>query len=165
MDKYLVLRHFNAPEIVGFLEAKEAVMGDVVVFIPTTYILRVGSNHMNLIHRHPPISLETCQRAAFTRFATLIAGGNGPIPILPWVIVILDPTNNTAYKDRFYNRVNGNVVVELIKTIFTVGGYDDLMLQSKKFAFTEVDRKRNLDGPTMVKVFLGKIVPTASANV
>ena len=133
-DKRLALTNSNAQKIMEIFKVKEQVMGNVVTFIPTVYTAGTGSGHMNLIHQNQSISLEMCQRAAFGRFGTLLADTD-PIPPQPWMVTALNPAADANDKKQFYNRVNGNVVVELLKNILTPGGFDDLMLQSHKFTF------------------------------
>ena len=41
----------------------------------------------------------------------------------------MDPGTIDADKEAFYDRVHGNVVVEVLKNILTPKGFDDLMLQ------------------------------------
>ena len=50
----------------------------------------------------------------------------------------LDPANINADKAIFYTRVHANVVVEIVKNFLTPNGWDDLMLQQHKFAFTDI---------------------------
>ena len=79
--------------------------------------------------------------------------------------VALDPANNNADKARFYTRVHENVIVEIVKNFLTPNGWDDLMLQQHKFVFTDITGMKSYDGPTMLKVLLEEIYPTASVNV
>ncbi len=163
-DKRLALTNSNAQQIMEILKVKEQVMGSVITFVPTAYAAGTGIGHKNLISQSPSISLEACQRAAFIRFATQL-GDNDPIPDQPWTTAQLDPGANIGDKAKFYDRVNGNVVVELLKNIFTPGGFEDLMLQSEKFTFTNTAGVKSYDGPTMLKVALEEIDPTASVNI
>ena len=140
-------------------------MGSVVTFIPTTYNGGTGTDHKNLIHQSPSISLESCQQAAFARFGTALVGDNAPIPDQPWLTVDLDPAVNAGDKAKFYDRVNGNVVVELLKNILTPNGFEDLMLHQEKFTFTSATGVKRYDGPTMLKVALEEIDPTSSVNI
>ena len=119
---------------------------------------------MNLIHQIPSIPLEIFQRGAHARFGNALAGGD-TIPAQPWISVALDPANNNADKDKFYTRVNANVVVEIVKNFLTPNGWDYLMLQQHKFAFTDTTGITIYDGQTMLKVLLEEIDPTASVNV
>ena len=59
-DKQLALTNSNAQKIMEILKVKEQVMGSVVTFIPTTYNGGTGTDHKNLIHQSPSISLESC---------------------------------------------------------------------------------------------------------
>ena len=79
--------------------------------------------------------------------------------------VALDPANNNTEKARLYTRVHVNVVVEIVKKFLKPNGWDDMMLQQHKFAFTEITVMKNYDGPTLLKVLLKEIDPTASVNV
>lgn len=163
-DKRLALTNSNSPQILALLKVKEQVMGGVVTGIPTSYAGGIPSALMNLITQSPSIPLEMVQRRAFTRYNNPL-GENDPIPPQPWTANVLDPANNDAHKAIFYDRVNGNVVVELIKNTLTPGGWDDLMLQELKFSFQGVNGIKSYDGPTMLKVVLEEIDPTASVNI
>ena len=77
----------------------------------------------------------------------------------------LDPANNNADKAKFYTRLHVNVVVEIVKNFLTPNEWDYLMLQKNKFAFTDITGMKIYDGPTMLKVLLEEIDPTASVNV
>ena len=77
----------------------------------------------------------------------------------------MDPVNNNADEARFYTWVHANVVVEIVKNFLTPNGWDDLMLQQHKFAFTEITGMKSYDGPTLLKVLLEEIDPTAPVNV
>ena len=79
--------------------------------------------------------------------------------------VALDPENNNADEAIFYTRVHANVVVEIVKNFLKLNGWDDMMLQQDKFAFTGIAGMKSYDGPTLLKVLLGEIEPTASVNV
>ena len=48
----------------------------------------------------------------------------------------MDPANKSADEAIFYTRVHANVVVKIVKNFLTPNGWDDLMLQQHKFAFT-----------------------------
>ena len=119
---------------------------------------------MNLIHQIPSIPLEIVQQDAHTRFGTTLADGD-TIPEQPWMSVALDPANKNADEARFYTRVHVNAVVEIVKNFLTPNGWDDLMLQQHKFAFTDITGMKSYDGPTLLKVQLEEIDPTASVNV
>lgn len=108
--------------------------------------------------------MEECQRAAHARFATALRD-NDPIPDLPWTTDQLDPGASAPNKVKFYDRVNGNVVAELIKKILTPSGFDDLMLESPKFTFTSLGGQKSYDGQTMLKVLLEEIDPTALVKI
>lgn len=163
-DKRLALSNSNAQELMEFFKVKEQTMGSTVSFIPTSFVGGVPSEHKNLIHQSPSISLEACQRNAHARFATTL-GPNDPIPAQPWTTVTLDPGTVPTDKAKFYDRVNGNVVVEIIKNTLLPCGFDDLMLQADKFTFIGTDGHKSFDGPTMLKVLLEEIDPTASVNI
>ena len=92
-------------------------------------------------------------------------GDNDPIPAQPWRSVLLDPAASANDKLKLYDRVNINVVVEILKNTLTPGGFDDLMLQSHKFTSTNAVGVKNFDGPNMLKVALKEIDPTASVNI
>ena len=119
---------------------------------------------MNRIHQSPSIPLEIFQRGAHARFETALADGD-TIPEQPWMSVALDPANNNADEARFYTRVHANVVVEIVKNFLTPNGWDDMILQQHKFAFTDITGMKSYDGPTLIKVLLEEIDPTASVNV
>lgn len=163
-DKRLALTNSNAAEILALLKVKEQVMGGVVTGIPTSYAGGVPGGLMNLITQSPSIPLEMVQRRAFKRYNNPIAE-HDPVPNQPWTANILDPATVDADKVIFYDRVNGNVVVELIKNTLTPGGWDDLMLQEAKFSFQGANGIKSYDGPTMLKVILEEIDPTASVNI
>ena len=109
----MALTNSNAQKIMEILKVKEQVMGSVITFVPTAYSGGIGIDHKNLISQSPSISLEACQRAAFVRFAAPL-GDNDPIPDQPWTTAQLDPGASNDDKAKFYDRVNGNVVVELL---------------------------------------------------
>ena len=77
----------------------------------------------------------------------------------------LDPENNNADEAKLYTQVHANVMVEIFKNFLTPNGWDDLMLQQHKFAFTDITGMKSYYGPTMLKVLLEEIDPTASFNV
>ena len=56
-------------------------------------------------------------------------------------------------------------MVEIVKNFLTPNRWDDFMLQQHKFAFTDITGMKSYDGPTMLKVLLKEIDPTASVNV
>ena len=119
---------------------------------------------MNPIHQISSIPLEIVQRGAHAHFGTALADGD-TIPEQPWMSVALNPANNNADKAGFYTRVHANVVVKIVKNFLTPNGWDDLMLQQHKFAFTEITGMKSYDGPTLLKVLLKEIDPTAPVNV
>ena len=92
-------------------------------------------------------------------------GDADPIPAQPWAVSALDPASDANDKKQFYNRVNGNVVVELLKNILTPGGFNDLMLQSHKFTFINNFGVKSYNGPTMMMVAIKEIDLTASVNI
>ena len=55
--------------------------------------------------------------------------------------------------------------MEIVKNFLTPNGWDDLMLQQHKFAFANITGMKSYDGPTLIKVLLEEIDPTASVNV
>ena len=79
--------------------------------------------------------------------------------------VALDPANNYLDEVKFYTRVHVNVVAEKVNNFLTPNGWDDLMLQQQKLAFTDITVMKSYDGPTMLKVLLKEIDPTAPVNV
>ena len=119
---------------------------------------------MNLIHQSPSIPLEIFQRGDHVRFGTSLADGD-TILEHPWMSVALDPANNNVDEARLYTRIHENVVVEIFKNFLTPNIWDDLMLQQHKFAFTEITGMKSYNGPTLLKVLLKEIDPTASFNV
>ena len=143
---------------------KEQLMGTVVTGVPTVYTAGTGSSLMNLIHQSPLIPLEIVQRGAHTRFGAGLADVD-TIPAHPWISVALDPANNNADKAKFYNWLHANVVVEIVKNFLTPNGWDDLMLQQHKFAFTDITGMKSYDGPTILKVLIKEVDPTAPVNV
>ena len=147
-----------------FLKMKEQLMGTVVTGVLTVYTAGVGSSPTNLIYQIPLIPLDIFQKGAHARFGTALPDGN-TILEKPWMSVALDPANNNAYEARFYTRVHVNVVVEIVKNFLTPIGWDDLMLQQHKFAFMGITGIKSYDGPTLLKVLLKEIDPTASVNV
>ena len=143
---------------------KEQLMETVVTGVPTVYTSGIGSSPMNLIHQSPSIPLEIVQRGAHARFGTALDDGD-TIPEQPWMSVSLDPANNNADEARFYTRVHVNVFVEIVKNFLTPNEWDDLMLHQHKFSFTDITGMKSYDGPTLLKVLLEEIDPTASVNV
>jgi len=87
------------------------------------------------------------------------------VPDQPWASRVLDPGNDDADKAAFYNRVNANVVGEIIKNTLTPPAWDDLMLHSAKFTFVSPTGSKSYDGPCMMKVIYSEIEPTASVNI
>ena len=160
----LPLSNASATNIMGFLKMKEQLMGIFVTRVPTLYTSGVGSSPMNLIHQSPSIPLDIFQRGAHARFGTALADGD-TIPEQPWISVALDPANNNADEATFYTRVHENVVVEIVKNFLTPNGWDDLMLQQQKFVFSDITGMKSYDGPTLLKVLLEEIDPTASVKV
>ena len=139
-------------------------MGYFTTVVPTEYAAGVGSVPMNLICQSPLIPLEIIQRGAHACFGTALGDG-APIPSHPWISVTLDPANNVGQKDMLYSMVNANVVIKIIENILTPKGWDTLMLQQHKFAFSGLTEKEIYDGLTMLKVFLEEVDPIASVNL
>ena len=158
------LSNTTAPKIMECLKIKEQLMGTVVTGVLTVYTAGVGSSLMNLIHQSPSISLEIVQQGAHARFGTDLADGD-TIPAQPWMSVSLDPENNNAEKAKFYTRVHANVVAEIVKNLLTPNRWDDLMLQQHKFVLMDITGMTSYNGPTMLKVLLEEIDPTASVKV
>ena len=128
-DQRLTLTRENAQNIIAQFKVNEQLIGALVTGIPREYDAAGAVNaRMNLIHQCPTIGLEMVQRAAFGHFGTDIAP-NDPIPDQPWTTAILDPANIDGDKNTFYDQVNTNVVMEIIKNTLTPGASDDLMLQ------------------------------------
>ena len=163
-DKRLALTNSNSAAIMEYFKVKEQTMGEVVTHIPTTWTAGVGGSHMNLIHQSPSISLDCLQRAAFRRFGTALAD-NVLIPAQPWTAVDLTPATVDDDKKKFFSRVHGNVVVEIIKNCLTPSGWDDLMLEKDKFTFVTSTGSESYDGPVMLKVLFENIDPTSSVNI
>ena len=128
-------------------------MGTVVTGVPIVYTAGVGISLMNLIHQSPSIPLEIVQRGAHAHFGNALAYGD-TIPEQPWMSVALDPANNNADEARFYTGAHANFVVEIVKNFLTPNGWDDLMLQQHRFAFTDITGMKSYDGPTLLKVLL-----------
>ena len=158
-SRKLPLSNTSATNIMEFLNIKEQLMGTIVTGVPTVYTAGVESSPMNLIHQSPSIPLEIVQQGAHAPFGTALADGD-TIPEQPWMSVPLDPENNNADKARFYTWVHENVVVEIFKNFLTPNGWDDLMLQQHKFAFTDITGIKSYDGPTILRVALEEIDPT-----
>ena len=164
-DKRLPLTSSSAAAIMAVLRGKEQLMGEVVTGILTTYTVGTAGDFKNLITQSPTIDLERVQREAFRRFSTAIDEA-GPIPATPWPKEALTPGTNDAHKAKFYNRVDSNVVSEIIKGTLTPKGWEDLMLEKKKFTFTvAATGVETYDGPCMLKVLLEEIDPTSSVNI
>ena len=121
-NKRLALTNSNSAEIMAFLKVKEQIMGGVVTGIPTRYARGIEIAMMDLIHQSPSISLEMCQRRAHVRFSTPLGDGD-LIPPQPWTSRTLDPANVDTDKAKFYDRVNANVVVEIVKNTLKPGGW------------------------------------------
>ena len=160
----LPLSNASAPKIMEFLKMKEQLMGTVVTGVPTVYTVGAGSSPMNLIHQSPLISLDIVQRGAHVTFGTALADGDA-ILAQPCISVALDPENNNADEAKLYNRLHVNVVVEIVKNFLTPNGWDYLMLQQQNVSFPDITGMKSYDGPTMLKVLLNEIDPTASVNV
>ena len=79
--------------------------------------------------------------------------------------VALDPANNNVDKAILYTRIHEDVVLEIVKNFLTPNGWDNLMLQQQKFAFTDITGIKSNDGPTLLKVLLEEIDPPASVDV
>ena len=77
----------------------------------------------------------------------------------------IGPRKKNTDESKFYTRVHANVVVEIVKNFLTPNGWDDLMLQQHKFAFTYITGMKSYDGPTMLKVLLDKIDQKALVNM
>ena len=164
VDQRLPLTNSSSEKIMEILKIKEQVMGGVVTGVPTSYAGGIPSELKNIIYQSPSITIEMCQRRAFTRYSTPL-GEHDPIPARPWMEAPIDPANIAGDKDRFYDRVNWNVVVELVKNILTPKGWNDLMLQQEKFSFYNSMGEKSYDGPTLLKVVIEEINPTASVNI
>ena len=147
------LSNASATNIMEFFKMKEQLMGTVVTGVPTVYTAGIGSSPMNLIYQIPSIPHEIVQRGAHARFGTALTDGY-IIPEQPYMSVALDPENNNADKARLYTRVHANVVVEILKNFLIPNGWDYLMLQQHKFAFTDITGMKSYDGPTLLKVLL-----------
>ena len=163
-DKRLDLTASNAIKIMEALQLKEANMGKIITAIPTSWTGGTAGNFKNLLSQSPSISLERMQREAHRRNATALAETD-PIPPLPWAKSDLDPANVDADKERFYRRVDSNVVTENIKGILSAKGWQDILLESSSFTFTDASGMDWYDGPTMAKVLLEQIDPTSAVNL
>ena len=164
-DKRLPLTSSSASAIMAVLRGKEQLMGEVVTGIPTTYAGGTAGAFKNLITQSPSIELERVQREAFRRFGNAINEAD-PVPDSPWAKTDLTPATDDAHKKIFYKRVDSNVVAEIIKGILTPKGWEDLMLEKRKFTFTHATSGvETYDGPCMLKVLLEEIDPTTSVNI
>ena len=164
-DKRLPLISSSSTAIMAYLRGKEQLMGEVVTGIPTEYTGGTAGAFKNLITQSPSIELERVQREAFRRFSTAIDEAD-PIPATPWKKETLDPATVAADQKTFYRRVDSNVVTEIIKGMLTPKGWADLLLEKKKFTFTDdTSGVETYDGPAMLKVLLEEIDPTSSVNI
>ena len=84
-----------------------------------------------------------------------------PIPPSPFLVITLNPGNNSDDKSQFYKKVHSSVVAHLIKKILSVTGYDDLFIQQEKFAFyNDAIGKMEFDGATMIYLIFMKTDPS-----
>ena len=149
----LPLSNASAPNIMEILKMKEHLMRTVTPGVPTVYTAGVGISPMNLINETPSISFEIVQLGAHACFGTALVHGNA-FPVQPWILVVLDPAKNNMYKSKFYTRIHANFVVEIVKNFLTPNGWDDLMLQQHKFAFTDTTGMKSYDGLKILRVLL-----------
>ena len=158
----LALTKANANSIHSYLSAREANFGSVIRSIPIEYnIDGTIKTTANLLTQHHLVKLEHVQRAAIARYSTPLVGPVAVIPDVSFQIRNLDPGASEDDKALFYLRVHSQVVATVIKNGLKAIGFQDLMLQKKKFSFkNQTTGKTEFDGPTMMFLIFQKTQPS-----
>ena len=157
----LALTKANANLIHSYMSAREANYGGVIRSIPIEWNAdNTIKTTANLLTQHHLVKLEHVQRAAIERYSAPLAVG-AAIPDGPFQIRDLDPAANENDKKAFYLRVHSQVVATVIKNGLTAVGFQDLMLQKKKFSFRHpTTGEIEFDGPTMMFLIFQKTQPS-----
>ena len=165
-DRFSVTKK-DPPDIRRFLIGKQADLGKVVSKIPIAFDAAGDpTEYANLFTQYGSISFERLQRIAHARFCTEVAAGD-PLPPGPWSTRQLDPANVPADKKTFYDRVNSQVVAQLVQNILTPEGYSKL-LQGKKNKigfFCDQTGNDKIDGPCLIKLLFDRIDPSVVVGI
>jgi hypothetical protein len=157
----LALTKANANSIHSYMSARESNYGAVIRSIPIEWNAdNTIKTTANLLTQHHLVKLEHVQRAALDRYSTPLAVGDA-IPDGPFQIRDLDPGAVEDDKKTFYLRVHSQVVATVIKNGLTAVGFQDIMLQKKKFSFRHpTTGEIEFDGPTMMFLIFQKTQPS-----
>ena len=100
------------------------------------------------------------------RFSNALANG-ASIPGGSWALRVLDPANVPEDKVTFYNRVDSNVTLELIKNSLSstgwtriIAGYQDLISYTCPNTGAQV-----IDGPSILWLLLDRVDPSLVVSV
>ena len=120
----------------------------------------------DLITQHQSITFEDMQRASQRRFATALASGD-PIPVGKWALRVLDPANVASDKTTFYNRVDSNVTLELIKNSLSSTGWTRIIAGKQNLISYTCSNTGAIvvDGPSVLWLLLDRVDPSLIVSV
>lgn len=152
-----------------FIKTKSIVFGPCVTHVPIEFDATGNpTKYANIIDQYQSLKLEDIQREAHKRFGTAIRIGD-PIPASSatnlWSERVIDPAQNNADKDIFYNRVHGTVVAQCLNNTLTPTALSNLELSKHLFTFQDQAGHLKQDGPTMLYLVLLKIDPSTSVSI
>ena len=147
----LELSKGNAADIHKFFRSRQVRMGEIVTKIPTERAADgTVAKSINLLTQYHQLDLELLQREGNALYNVAIADG-APVPEAPFTARTLSPGTDATDKADFYRQVDSSVVAKLWENCLTESGYNDLMLQVDKFAYTEAASGQvKYHGPTML---------------
>jgi hypothetical protein len=166
-DKRLALDKKDAQIFKRLLEAKSPTFGQVVTHIPILFASDgTATQHGNLLANYSKISIECLQPRAFEQFGTAINKAD-PIPAArPWPKATVSPATVPADQNKFYNRVNANVVHEWLRNVLDKEAYAELLLKKEDFEFIDVATGDIVfDGIIMLYLTLNKYDPSVVVGI
>ena len=124
------------------------------------------TKYADLITQHQSITFEDMQRASQRRFATGLANGD-PIPGGAWTLRVLDPANVPDDKTTFYNRVDSNVSLELIKNSLSSTGWTRIIAGKQNLISYTCPNTGAIvvDGPSVLWLLLDRVDPILIVSV
>ena len=132
-NKRLSFENKNASLFWRLIESKEPSFGGVVSKIPTEWNdAGDATKFSNLILEYSRINIEMLQQNAFKRF-DISLGVDDAIPVGPSSKRVLNPAGVAADKERFYNRVDSNVVAEWMQNVLDEVSFAKLLLKRTCF--------------------------------
>ena len=136
----------NAQKFHSFLRSQAAELGPVITRIPVAWNPDgTVQEFKSIVDQYQTIELKHVQQAAHNRFATAIAPG-APVPNGPWNVCRIDPANNNADKDTFYDRVHAHAVTVWMSNSLDSMTLEALALEKDKYTFLTLRESRNKMG-------------------